>query len=188
MTCAIEIVIHAYMTTTHKFPWVLECFSLDAYNFYKIIEPIALNHKDLLSRDLIKHLNSVSKHFCYSSPLFSIMHIIITNKNSYSPDRRTVHWFVGVAYRFTAVGYHKSMFGQFTGLSTCWHAKTVINGSDCRKSNGLWAQIVAIANYGRNRTFSTTFSGRNGFKATVQTRQRRQSNVVDIVQPTGIAQ
>lgn len=43
-----------------KFPWVLECFDVEAFNFYKVIEMIVLNHSDILTRDVIKHLNAVS--------------------------------------------------------------------------------------------------------------------------------
>lgn len=59
IVCCVEIVISAY-NSQKKFPWVLECFELDAFTFYKIIEMVVLNHQDLLSRDVIKHLNSVS--------------------------------------------------------------------------------------------------------------------------------
>lgn len=59
LTCSVEIVIHAYMGQK-RFPWVLECFAVEAYHFYKIIEMIVLNHGDILSRDVIKHLNAVS--------------------------------------------------------------------------------------------------------------------------------
>lgn len=59
ITCSVEIVIHAYMGQK-RFPWVLECFSVEAYHFYKIIEMIVLNHGDILTRDSIKHLNAVS--------------------------------------------------------------------------------------------------------------------------------
>lgn len=58
LTCSVEIVIHAYMGQK-RFPWVLECFAVEAYHFYKIIEMIVLNHGDILSRDVIKHLNAV---------------------------------------------------------------------------------------------------------------------------------
>lgn len=57
--CCVEIVIHAYMGPK-KFPWVLECFDVEAFNFYKVIEMFVLNHQDILTRDVIKHLNAVS--------------------------------------------------------------------------------------------------------------------------------
>lgn len=56
---SVEIVIYAY-ATSHNFPWILECFDLDAFYFYKLIEIIVLNHENILNRDLIKHLNAVS--------------------------------------------------------------------------------------------------------------------------------
>lgn len=59
VTCCVEIVLHAYMGQK-KFPWVLECFDVEAFNFYKVIEMIVLNHREVLTRDLIKHLNAVS--------------------------------------------------------------------------------------------------------------------------------
>lgn len=62
IVCCVEIVISAY-NSQKKFPWVLECFELDAFIFYKIIEMVVLNHQDLLSREVIKHLNSVSFYF-----------------------------------------------------------------------------------------------------------------------------
>lgn len=56
---AVEIVIYAY-GASYKFPWILECFNIDAFYFYKLIEVIVLNHENILNRDLIKHLNAVS--------------------------------------------------------------------------------------------------------------------------------
>lgn len=59
LASSVEIVIYAY-ATSHKFPWILECFNIDAFYFYKLIEIIVLNHEGILNRDLIKHLNAVS--------------------------------------------------------------------------------------------------------------------------------
>lgn len=56
---SVEIVIYAY-ATSHNFPWILECFELDAFYFYKLIEMIVRCHEGILNRDLIKHLNVVS--------------------------------------------------------------------------------------------------------------------------------
>lgn len=67
---SVEIVIYAYASayaTSHKFPWILECFNIDAFYFYKLIEIIVLNHEHILNRDLIKHLNAVSIHPSYLS-------------------------------------------------------------------------------------------------------------------------
>lgn len=57
-TC-VEIVIYAYGASA-KFPWILECFNIDAFYFYKLIEIIVTNHEGILNRDFIKHLNSVN--------------------------------------------------------------------------------------------------------------------------------
>ena len=42
-----------------KFPWLLEVYDLQAYNFYKVIE-VLIRAEDGLSRDIIKHLNQVT--------------------------------------------------------------------------------------------------------------------------------
>lgn len=60
MATSVEIVIYAY-GAQDKFPWVLDCFELNAFDFYKLIEIIILNEEGILNRDLIKHLNAVSK-------------------------------------------------------------------------------------------------------------------------------
>lgn len=59
MATSVEIVIYAY-GASHKFPWILNCFKIDAFYFYKLIEIIISNEEGILSRDLIKHLNAVS--------------------------------------------------------------------------------------------------------------------------------
>lgn len=62
---SVEIVIYAYGAAQKKFPWILECFKIDAFFFYKLIEVIVSNEEGILNRDLIKHLNSVSLSFFY---------------------------------------------------------------------------------------------------------------------------
>lgn len=59
IVCSVEIVLAAY-NSERKFPWVLEIFKLEAFNFIKIIELVVRNHQDLLTRDIIKHLNQVN--------------------------------------------------------------------------------------------------------------------------------
>lgn len=61
MATSVEIVIYAY-GASHKFPWILNCFKINAFYFYKLIEIIIKNEEAMLSRDLIKHLNAVSKN------------------------------------------------------------------------------------------------------------------------------
>lgn len=57
--CSLEIVIYSY-NSPRKFPWILEALNLKASNFYKVIELI-VRTKDQLSRDVVKHLNSIEE-------------------------------------------------------------------------------------------------------------------------------
>lgn len=55
----LEIVQFAF-TRQKDFPRILEVFNLEAFHFYKLIELIVKNNMSLLTRDIIKHLSSVS--------------------------------------------------------------------------------------------------------------------------------
>ncbi|TDG45090.1 hypothetical protein AWZ03_008515 [Drosophila navojoa] len=61
IACCLELVLHIFGTdeTQTKFPWVLKCFSIDAYDFQKIIELVVRHESGLLTRDLIKHLQEI---------------------------------------------------------------------------------------------------------------------------------
>lgn len=59
LATSVEIVIYAYGASA-RFPWTLQCFEIEAFFFYKLIEIIVTNHDGILNRDLIKHLNAVS--------------------------------------------------------------------------------------------------------------------------------
>jgi len=43
MACCVELVLEAYETEL-KFPWVLDCFSISAFEFQKIIEMLMKFH------------------------------------------------------------------------------------------------------------------------------------------------
>ncbi|XP_034666389.1 retinoblastoma family protein [Drosophila subobscura] len=62
MACCVELVLEAYKTEL-KFPWVLKCFSISAFEFQKIIEIVVRHgsHEGCLNRSLIKHLNSIEE-------------------------------------------------------------------------------------------------------------------------------
>ncbi|XP_002099715.3 retinoblastoma family protein [Drosophila yakuba] len=62
MACCVELVLEAYKTEL-KFPWVLDCFSISAFEFQKIIEIVVRHgsHEGCLNRSLIKHLNSIEE-------------------------------------------------------------------------------------------------------------------------------
>ena len=54
-------VVSSFAPTFHyrKFPWLLQVYNLQAYNFYKVIE-VLIRAEDGLSREVVKHLNQVS--------------------------------------------------------------------------------------------------------------------------------
>lgn len=60
IACSIEIVLTAY-NSQPKFPWILDQMEIDPYNFYKIIEIVVMCHQDMLTRDIIKHLNTIEE-------------------------------------------------------------------------------------------------------------------------------
>lgn len=68
IACCLELVLQIYMEDQSdvKFPWILECFSIDSYDFQKILELVVRNENGFLTRDLIKHLQEVEAH-CLSS-------------------------------------------------------------------------------------------------------------------------
>lgn len=59
IVCSVEIVLDAY-NNEKKFPWILEIFNVHAFTFHKLIELVVRYSQDLLTRDIIKHLNRVS--------------------------------------------------------------------------------------------------------------------------------
>ncbi|EDW34150.1 GL22085 [Drosophila persimilis] len=52
-----------------KFPFILKCYSLDAYEFQKILELVVRHRTGLIGRDLIKHLQAVEDE-CLGSLMF----------------------------------------------------------------------------------------------------------------------
>lgn len=78
LATSVEIVIYAYGASA-RFPWILQCFNIEAFFFYKLIELIVSNHDGILNRDLIKHLNSVS-FFCNGTFKFYSFHILTNIK------------------------------------------------------------------------------------------------------------
>lgn len=79
LATSVEITIYAYGASA-RFPWILQCFEIEAFYFYKLIEIIVTNHEGILNRDLIKHLNAVScncPHIHFQSPY-------LINANSHS--------------------------------------------------------------------------------------------------------
>ncbi|XP_062139862.1 retinoblastoma family protein [Drosophila sulfurigaster albostrigata] len=63
LACCVELVLEAYNTEELKFPWILNCFSINAFQFTKIIEIVVRHgsHEGWLTRSLVKHLNSIEE-------------------------------------------------------------------------------------------------------------------------------
>lgn len=59
LACCLEIVLFAY-SSPRKFPWTIEVLNLSPFNFYKVIE-VFIRSEDGLSRDMVKHLNSIEE-------------------------------------------------------------------------------------------------------------------------------
>ncbi|KAG9473840.1 retinoblastoma-like protein 1 isoform X2 [Eleutherodactylus coqui] len=59
LTCCLEIVLFAY-SSPQKFPWTIEVLNLSPFYFYKVIE-VFIRSEDGLSRDMVKHLNSIEE-------------------------------------------------------------------------------------------------------------------------------
>lgn len=60
LACSVEIVNSAY-NNPMQFPWILECFELKAFVFYRIIEPVMWNHRELLTCHVIRHLQRIEE-------------------------------------------------------------------------------------------------------------------------------
>lgn len=56
--CCTQIVLDSHFINMPPFPWVLECFELSAFDFSKLIEPIVMEKEGILSREMIKKLNT----------------------------------------------------------------------------------------------------------------------------------
>ncbi|KAG8446282.1 hypothetical protein GDO86_013930 [Hymenochirus boettgeri] len=64
IACCLEIVLFAY-TSPRIFPWTIEVLNLSAFYFYKVIE-VFIRSEEGLSRDMVKHLNSIEEQILES--------------------------------------------------------------------------------------------------------------------------
>jgi hypothetical protein len=53
-SATLEIVMSSF-NSQRNFPWILDTFQLEAYQFYKVIK-IIIRADDGLARDMVKHL------------------------------------------------------------------------------------------------------------------------------------
>ncbi|KAH8360031.1 hypothetical protein KR093_010221, partial [Drosophila rubida] len=69
IACCLQLVLHVFAMPADnslQFPWLLDCFGIDAFEFQKIIELFVRHATGLVPRDLIKHLRQVEAE-CLSS-------------------------------------------------------------------------------------------------------------------------
>ncbi|KAM8704201.1 hypothetical protein ACLKA7_008750 [Drosophila subpalustris] len=61
VACCLQLVLHIFGSheTTLEFPWLLDCFDIDSFEFQKILELVVRHESGTLARDLIKHLREV---------------------------------------------------------------------------------------------------------------------------------
>lgn len=71
LACCLELALHVHHKLVEglRFPFVLHCFSLDAYDFQKILELVVRYDHGFLGRELIKHLDVVEE-MCLESLIF----------------------------------------------------------------------------------------------------------------------
>ncbi|CAL1609517.1 unnamed protein product [Knipowitschia caucasica] len=59
MACCLEVVLFAY-SSQRTFPWIINIFKLPSFYFFKVIE-VFIRAEEGLSRDMVKHLNSIEE-------------------------------------------------------------------------------------------------------------------------------
>ncbi|XP_072307860.1 retinoblastoma-like protein 1 [Eucyclogobius newberryi] len=59
MACCLEVVLFAY-SSQRTFPWIIRIFKLPPFYFFKVIE-VFIRAEEGLSRDMVKHLNSIEE-------------------------------------------------------------------------------------------------------------------------------
>ncbi|XP_071311503.1 retinoblastoma-like protein 1 isoform X7 [Agelaius tricolor] len=64
LACCLEIVLFAY-SSPRTFPWIIEVLDIRPFYFYKVIE-VLIRSEEGLSRDMVKHLNSVEEQILES--------------------------------------------------------------------------------------------------------------------------
>ncbi|XP_047438939.1 retinoblastoma-like protein 1 [Mugil cephalus] len=59
MACCLEVVLFSY-SSQRTFPWIINVFKLAPFYFFKVIE-VFIRSEEGLSRDMVKHLNSIEE-------------------------------------------------------------------------------------------------------------------------------
>ncbi|XP_016952633.1 retinoblastoma family protein [Drosophila biarmipes] len=71
LACCLEVSLHVHdeQVDALKFPFILDCCTLDAYDFQKILELVVRHDQGFLGREVIKHLHVVEDK-CLQSLIF----------------------------------------------------------------------------------------------------------------------
>ncbi|XP_017054110.1 retinoblastoma family protein [Drosophila ficusphila] len=71
LACCLELALHVNDEQVQelRFPFVLDCYSLDAFDFQKIIELVVRHDQGFLGRELVKHLHVIEDE-CLGSLIF----------------------------------------------------------------------------------------------------------------------
>ncbi|EDV43561.1 uncharacterized protein Dana_GF18553 [Drosophila ananassae] len=71
LACCLEVALHVHHEDVDglKFPFILDCYSLEAYDFQKILEVVVRHDQGLLGRELVKHLHALEEE-CLGSLIF----------------------------------------------------------------------------------------------------------------------
>ncbi|KAH8383099.1 hypothetical protein KR009_006767 [Drosophila setifemur] len=71
LVCCLELALHIQDERIMGlgFPFILDCYSLDAYEFQKILEVVVRHDQGFLGRELVKHLHAVEEK-CLESLIF----------------------------------------------------------------------------------------------------------------------
>lgn len=59
VACCLEVVLFSY-SSVRTFPWIISVFKLPPFYFFKVIE-VFIRSEEGLSRDMVKHLNSIEE-------------------------------------------------------------------------------------------------------------------------------
>lgn len=87
----LEIVLFAF-SLHKKLPTLLECFNMEAFHFYKLIEVTIRNNKDYFTNDIIKHLKAIEEQ-CLDSLSWisgSLLWVKISEHNGKLPTNQHV--------------------------------------------------------------------------------------------------
>ncbi|KAH8236805.1 hypothetical protein KR026_011249 [Drosophila bipectinata] len=71
LACCLEVALHVHHEDVQElqFPFILDCYSLDAFDFQKILEVVVRHDQGLLGREMVKHMHALEDE-CLGSLIF----------------------------------------------------------------------------------------------------------------------